>query len=333
MTSLAMRGPALVPCLAVLWLTGSATAQNPGNQEIVLKASSTERGWLLGERIGVECVNRTIDTGEHITNSKGELQYNPFPTCNETGRPLELVFGSEVDINCTIAEVSDPLFHLFEFYIHNDAPLSCRLASVPASSHASVSSPSYTTLQIALSGTLQLSHLHINPQLNVIVHTTSSGDSEADSGPASSKRKSKAGKKQSSSSANTLDISEGRLLAATAYSLPYTSTLGSLVDAPRIIIGDTLPLVLSMRWFSERTLPPSTARLKGAKYTPPGLGGHVHVSTVFYCLLSFGGGVAVSLAYWRGVELPRRLRRYGAEKLGLGFEGGRSGYAFPGKRD
>lgn len=35
------------------------------------------------------------DTGEHITDSKGELQYIPFPTCNETDRPLEFYFGVE----------------------------------------------------------------------------------------------------------------------------------------------------------------------------------------------------------------------------------------------
>ena len=35
------------------------------------------------------------DTGEHITDAKGELQYIPFPTCNETNRPLEFYFGVE----------------------------------------------------------------------------------------------------------------------------------------------------------------------------------------------------------------------------------------------
>lgn len=60
-------------------------------------------------------------------------------TCNETGRPLELYFGIEKghhtqlillrslfltlsDINCTLESIDDPLFHLLEFYIHNDAP-------------------------------------------------------------------------------------------------------------------------------------------------------------------------------------------------------------------
>lgn len=41
--------------------------------------------------------------------------------CNETGRPLELYFGVERDINCTIDFISDSFFHLLEFYVHNDA--------------------------------------------------------------------------------------------------------------------------------------------------------------------------------------------------------------------
>ena len=35
------------------------------------------------------------DTGEHISNEKNELEYIPFPTCNETGKPLELQYGIE----------------------------------------------------------------------------------------------------------------------------------------------------------------------------------------------------------------------------------------------
>ena len=52
----------------------------------------------------------------------------------------------------------------------------------------------------------------------------------------------------------------------------------------------------------------------------------MHFSTVVYCFLSAGVGVAASLAYFRGVELPRRLRRYGKDRTG----GERGGYAFPG---
>lgn len=49
----------------------------------------------VGDPIPVSCLERHVETGEHITNDKGELQYVPFPTCNETGRPLELYFGIE----------------------------------------------------------------------------------------------------------------------------------------------------------------------------------------------------------------------------------------------
>lgn len=55
----------------------------------------------------------------------------------------------------------------------------------------------------------------------------------------------------------------------------------------------------------------------------------MHFSTVVYCLFSAGVGVAASLAYFRGVELPRRIRRYGKDRLGGGGAGER-GYAFPG---
>jgi len=64
-------------------------------------------------------------------DSRGEFQHIPFQACNETDRPLQLVFGSETDIDCTIATLTDALFHLFEFYIHNDTSLTCRIPSFP----------------------------------------------------------------------------------------------------------------------------------------------------------------------------------------------------------
>ena len=231
-------------------------------------------------------------------------------TCNETGRPLELYFGVEkgmppscfecahvllmiLDINCTLESIDDPLFHLLEFYIHNDAPLTCRIPTHPLTS-TQMSSPSTTSsttddfipLIFALSGALQLSHLHISPQLNVLLHTSPE-----------------------------LATQDADILAATAYSSPSLSSAST-----RIVIGDPLALQLSVHWYTNPTLPPSTMGQAG-------LGGHVHLSTVVYCLLSAGVGVAASLAYFRGVELPRRIKRYGKDRMG-GERGG--GYAFPG---
>ncbi|KAL8780510.1 MAG: hypothetical protein Q9194_000868 [Teloschistes cf. exilis] len=223
-----------------------------------------------------------------ITDSAGQLQYIPFPTCNETNRPLELLFGVEKDTNCTIASISDEFFHLLEFYVHNDAPLSCRISTSGSTSvinpKDSPSADNYIPLIFALAGTLQYSHLHINTRMNVVLHTSPD-----------------------------LARADANILAATAYSVPSLSR-----NSTKIVIGDPLALQLSIKWFTSPSLPPSTTQASG-------LGGHVHLSTVVYCLLSAGGGVAASLAYFRGVELPRRIRKYGKERMG-----GERGYAFPG---
>lgn len=198
----------------------------------------------------------------------------------------------DLDINCTLEAIDDPLFHLLEFYIHNDAPLTCRIPTHPLTS-TQISTPTknaanddYIPLIFALSGALQLSHLHISPKLNVLLHTSPE-----------------------------LATQDADILAATAYSSPSLSA-----NSTRIVIGDPLALQLSVHWYSTPTLPPSTTGKAG-------LGGHVHFSTVVYCFLSAGVGVAASLAYFRGVELPKRLKRYGKDRMG-GERGG--GYAFPG---
>ena len=108
---------------------------------------------------------------------------------------------------------------------------------------------------------------------------------------------------------------EADILAATAYSVPSLSR-----NSTKIVIGDPLELMLHVNWYTSPSLPPSTTQISG-------LGGHVHFSTVVYCLLSAGVGIAASLAYFRGVGLTRRLRRYGKESL---RGGGERGYAFPG---
>ncbi|EMD64814.1 hypothetical protein GGP41_002917 [Bipolaris sorokiniana] len=262
-----------------------------------------QRGYNPGEPIPVSCLNRTIETGEHITDAAGHLQYIPFPVCNETGRPLELFFGVEKDVNCTIDFVTDEFFHLLEFYIHNDAPLSCRIPSKPLPpsvlatqyivSDSSTQegalgsqSSSYTPLVVALAGTLQLSHLHVGNYLNLLVHAVP---------------------KQSS---------PGTIDAATAYSV------SSHTRNTKITIGDSLPLVFAVRWYPSTTLPPGWS----------GYGGHIYTSTLVYCFLSAVASAAVCVVYFRGVELPRRLKRYATDRMnggGRGFGNGGSGYGLP----
>ncbi|KAL8671076.1 MAG: hypothetical protein Q9168_004424, partial [Polycauliona sp. 1 TL-2023] len=122
------------------------------------------------------------------------------------------------DTNCTIAAISDEFFHLLEFYVHNDAPLTCRIPTHPllSSTGASAIAPStaaaedYIPLIFALAGTLQSSHLHINTRMNVILHTSPD-----------------------------LAKEEADILAATAYSVPSLSR-----NSTKIVIGDPLSLQL-----------------------------------------------------------------------------------------
>jgi hypothetical protein len=247
-------------------------------------------------------VNR--ETGEHITDSLGHLQYIPFPVCTETAAPLSLSFGVEKDVNCTIDFVTDEFFHLLEFYIHNDAPLSCRIPSKPLppsvlesfqlndeqSQEGAMGSQSsmYTPLIIALAGTLQLSHLHVGNNLNLLVH------------------------------ASPKFVSPGTVDAATAYSV------SSHTRNTKITIGDPLSLSFSVRWYPSTTLPPGWS----------GYGGHIYTSTLVYCFLSAVASAAICVVYFRGVELPRRLKRYATDRMngggGRGFgTGGGSGYGLP----
>ena len=230
------------------------------------------------------------ETGEHVKDASGTLQYIPFPTCNETGRPLELLFGVEKDINCTIDFIDDNFFHILEFYVHNDAPLTCRIPTKPlppsvlqkdfetgtkdqTDGEGSLSDI-YTPMIVALAGTLQLSHLHVSTSMNVLVHAV----------PKS--------------------IAPGTIAAATAYSIPRE-------PPTRLVIGDSLPLRFNVRWYPNTVLPSGWM----------GVGGHLTFSTLVYCLLSALASAAVCTTYFRGVELPRRLKSHGKDRLG-GIERG-----------
>lgn len=53
--------------LCVTLLVHGATHVSSDHDEKVLKVSGTERSYQLGERVLVECLNRTSDTGEHVS--------------------------------------------------------------------------------------------------------------------------------------------------------------------------------------------------------------------------------------------------------------------------
>lgn len=158
---------------------------------------------------------------------------------------------------------------------------------------------------MALSGVLQLSHLHVANNLNVLVH------------------------------AAPRSVAPGVIDAATAYSTSANTR------NTKIVIGDALPLRFSVRWYPSASLPSGWQ----------GVGGHVTHWTLMYCLISAGASAALCVSYFRGFELPRRLQRYGRDRVGLPYServkssgagggvgggiGGGYGYGYsgPGKRD
>jgi len=214
-------------------------------------------------------------------------------------------------VNCTIDFIDDSFFHLLEFYVHNDAPMTCRIPSRPLTpgttrdisvtevSDFGSESTDYIPLVVALTGVLQLSHLHVSNNLNVLLH------------------------------AAPKSVAPGVIDAATAYSVSH------LTKNTKLVIGDSLPLKFSVRWYPTTSLPSGWT----------GVGGHLFLSTLVYCLLSAGAATAVCVAYFRGVELPKRLKSHGRDRAfteqrarynGYGYGvGAGNGYGFsgPGKID
>ncbi|KAI5777790.1 hypothetical protein EDC01DRAFT_623613 [Geopyxis carbonaria] len=174
-----------------------------------------------GDVVPVSCLNRTIDNGEHVQDEKtGKLQYIPFALCNETSAPLSFSYlgGEDTGLNCTIPEVSDAMYHLLEFYVHHDTPLSCRIPARPLGGEGvgGGEADTYVPLIFALAGKLELSHLHISTALNVLLHVSPE--------------------------------TPGVIDAAAAYS-------SSAADSTRIVIGDPLPLQMRVRWYASADLP------------------------------------------------------------------------------
>jgi len=127
-------------------------------------------------------------------------------------------------------------------------------------------------------------------------------------------------------------IAPGTIDAAAAYSV------SAHTRQTRVSIGDPLTLRFSVRWYPSTTLPPGWT----------GYGGHVYTSTLVYCILSAGAATAICIAYFRGVELPKRLKRYARDKAfraggdqrfggygyGLPTSNGYNGYGYGvGKKD
>ncbi|ODV63489.1 uncharacterized protein ASCRUDRAFT_73333 [Ascoidea rubescens DSM 1968] len=121
-----------------------------------------------GQDLFIDCSQRAIDNGEHKFDEELNVLYEAFPKCKETGEHLSFKYGLSQDFTCTVALV-DELFHLFQLYIHEDVPFSCRL---PVSGHKD--DKYLVPLIFNFRGQVATSHLEIDNTMNVIIQSPSS---------------------------------------------------------------------------------------------------------------------------------------------------------------
>ncbi|CAK9435663.1 uncharacterized protein LODBEIA_P03900 [Lodderomyces beijingensis] len=202
----------LLRSLGVLALATSSCALQwfPVNSkgEIPLEIEPFEKG----QEVQFDCIQRNIDNGEHKFDQQNKIIYGPFPKCKETSKPFSFAYGVNQDINCTI-EFSDELYHLFQLYIHEDAPFSCRL---PLSSEmlSIEKGGAYIPFTFNFRGEISESHLDIDSSMNVLITKPSN------------------------------DLAE-------QYTFISAVAFGSGTNTTRIVIGEELTLNFAIRWFDS----------------------------------------------------------------------------------
>lgn len=262
------------------------------------------------------CRRTTAKQRPQIRDSNGNLQYIPFFTCNETSAPLAFRYGVTETITCTVDSLTDEDYHMLQFYVHSDVPLSCRMPTTPrlpegaqppksagskeqaakggkrskqqedsndkASGGGDAAQPNrasdrapepvpepepvpdpYTPIIFGLQGALQLSHLHLWPNMNVVLHTGRLP-------PASAKDRKKIQKSRKAAARAPI----GRILAGSAYSLPNVDlgpspgdgkkpTENKAVDLDpwvgdkgiKVVIGEPLVFTFHVGWSDAREAP------------------------------------------------------------------------------
>lgn len=170
--------------------------------------------YLPGQEVFIDCISRNIDSGEHKFDSNDRIVYTAFPTCKETGKPLSFHYGVLEDINCTVG-FSDELYHLFQLYIHEDSPFSCRIPLSTKANYLELGGAS-VPLTFNFRGEIHDSHLDIDNHLNVVFTRPSTGQPE-----------------------------QQTVVSAVAWSAGTNAT--------RVIIGDSITLQLAVRWLDNLT--------------------------------------------------------------------------------
>ncbi len=245
---------------------------------------------------------------------------------------MSLHYGISETIQCTIPALSDSLYHLLEFYVHSDVPMTCRVPTAPLTptntapkDHAdtnaesgdvgslaalSENGPPFTPLTIALQGTLQLSHLHIWTDMNMLMHNIAS---DAAAQPVKARKHAQSGQPgytvagtaystpefEAAAKKVSLDEDEKAVTVAQAAREPWTAGHGT-----KVVRGEPLTFSFHVAWveggagigWPERPASESFLGMSGAR-GGQGFGPGSFFSRLFLFFLAASVGALVAL-YW-----------------------------------
>ena len=203
------------------------------------------------------------------------------------------------------------------------SPLTCRIPTYTLLQPNTLQDPSssndatlWTPFTIALQGTLQYSHIHLHTTINTIFHTYPTYSKET-----------------------PFNFDKSRFLAATAYSLPNSTSTTTPAEGTKIIRMEPLVLSFNVGWV-EGSLLPGMASRPIMKVTDHGVG--FTLLSFFALAASAGVGAMAMLVYERRKSgrtmnglLGGNTGGTNAMRTGNGYAtgfGGYGGYA-SGKRD
>lgn len=260
--------------LASLSLT-QATGWYPVNSKQEIPSEIVP--YTKGQEVSFGCIQRNIDNGEHKFDEKENIIYGPFPTCKETGKPLAFKYGINEDINCTI-QFTDELYHLFQLYLHEDAPFSCRL---PLSSDVLLIEKGGASVPLTFNirGALSESHIDIDHSMNVLITKPANNDPN-----------------------------QFTFVSAIAY--------GAGTNTTRAVIGDQVTMTFAVRWLDQLSPVNSNGGQKlpyqdGFYRFPTSFVPISYSLFYFYLLLtSFISGIAVIAFSYKWISLKITKHKY-----------------------
>lgn len=127
--------------------------------------------YSTGDKVPIDCIQRRIDDGEHKFDEQKNIIFDSFPKCKETNDYLHFKYNVNEDIQCTVG-LTDELFHLFQLYVHEDAPFSCRLPLTGSKARMSAHQEGISVpLAFNFRGRVSEAHIDIDNYMNVIIQT------------------------------------------------------------------------------------------------------------------------------------------------------------------